>query len=253
MERLTIEYCGGYVPKEMCSIDKLGGADDCDLCCEYCKATEDGNEDCRGCAINQCFNKLGEYETLEEQGKLPRLPCAVGDTVYYADNEYYFAVLPVKVDEIAIMESNAILYKCLLFDGNGDVETQFDFDKDDFGKTVFLTPEKAKAALMKGEGEMDYGKKPVMIEAFELKENFMKIGVNCEGIPDWGISAYDDGDIYFDINNECFIKTLEGEHHASVGDFIIRGVNGEIYPCKPDVFKKTYDEAGLFLFRKRYL
>lgn len=34
MERLTIEYCGEYVPKELCSIDRLGGADDCDLCCE---------------------------------------------------------------------------------------------------------------------------------------------------------------------------------------------------------------------------
>lgn len=91
--------------------------------------------------------KLAEYEDLEEQGKLLKLPCAVGDTVYYADNEYYFTILPVKVDEISIMESSAILYKCLLFDGNGDVETQFDFDKDDFGKTVFLTREEAEAAL----------------------------------------------------------------------------------------------------------
>lgn len=82
MERLTIEYCGEYVPKDLCSIDRLGGADDCELCSEYCKATEEGNEDCRGCAINQCFNKLGEYENLEEKGKLLKLPCAVGDTVY---------------------------------------------------------------------------------------------------------------------------------------------------------------------------
>ncbi len=35
MERLTMEYCGEYVPKELCSIDREGGADDCDLCCEY--------------------------------------------------------------------------------------------------------------------------------------------------------------------------------------------------------------------------
>lgn len=91
--------------------------------------------------------KIKEYESLEEQGKLLKLPVAVGDMVYYADNEYYFTVLPVKVDEIAIMESNEILYKCLLFDGNGDVETQFDFDKDDFGKIVFLTKESAEAAL----------------------------------------------------------------------------------------------------------
>lgn len=78
MDRLTIEYGGEYVPKDMCSIDRLGGADDCDLCCEYCKATEEGNADCEGCAISKCFNKLGEYEVLEQQGKLLKLPCAVG-------------------------------------------------------------------------------------------------------------------------------------------------------------------------------
>ena len=82
MERLTIEHCGDYVPKELCSIDRLGGADDCDLCCDYCKATVEGYEDCSECAINQCFNKLGEYEDLEENGRLLRLPCKVGDTVY---------------------------------------------------------------------------------------------------------------------------------------------------------------------------
>lgn len=67
MDRLTIEYCGNYVPKELCSIDRLGGADDCDLCCEYCKATEEGNEDCSGCAIAQCFQKLGVYEDAYEK------------------------------------------------------------------------------------------------------------------------------------------------------------------------------------------
>ena len=37
------------------------------------------------------------------------------------------------------------------------------------------------------------------------------------------------------------VKTLEGYHIACPGDFIIRGVNGEHYPCKPDIFEKTYD------------
>lgn len=67
MERLTIEYCGEYVPKELCSIDRLGGADDCDLCCDYCKATQEGYEDCRDCAINKCFNKLGKYENMHKK------------------------------------------------------------------------------------------------------------------------------------------------------------------------------------------
>lgn len=38
-----------------------------------------------------------------------------------------------------------------------------------------------------------------------------------------------------------FIKTLEGQHIASKGDWIIKGVNGEFYPCKPDIFEKTYE------------
>lgn len=40
---------------------------------------------------------------------------------------------------------------------------------------------------------------------------------------------------------EMYIETLEGTMHASVGDYIITGVNGERYPCKPDIFEKTYE------------
>lgn len=107
----------------------------------------------KGNPYRNIVERLKAYEDLEEQGKLLKLPCAIGDIVHYADNEYYFTVLPVKVDEISIMESNAILYKCLLFDGNGDVETQFDFDKDDFGKTVFLTRQEAEDKLAEMEGK----------------------------------------------------------------------------------------------------
>lgn len=52
MERLTIEYCGEYVPKGLCS-----------------KAMRERNEDCTGCEVDKCFDKLGKYEDLEEQGK----------------------------------------------------------------------------------------------------------------------------------------------------------------------------------------
>lgn len=44
---------------------------------------------------------------------------------------------------------------------------------------------------------------------------------------------------------DLYIKTLEGEMHASPGDWIITGVNGEQYPCKPDIFEKTYEPADL--------
>ena len=42
-------------------------------------------------------------------------------------------------------------------------------------------------------------------------------------------------------NGEVIIATLEGAMHASAGDWIIKGVHGEFYPCKPDIFEKTYE------------
>ena len=42
---------------------------------------------------------------------------------------------------------------------------------------------------------------------------------------------------------ELYIETLEGTHHVSVGDYIIQGLHGELYPCKPDIFEKTYEEV----------
>ena len=45
------------------------------------------------------------------------------------------------------------------------------------------------------------------------------------------------------IGNEVRITTLEGEMTASDGDWLIQGVSGEIYPCKPDIFTKTYEEV----------
>ena len=45
----------------------------------------------------------------------------------------------------------------------------------------------------------------------------------------------------YQTDREMIIHTLEGDHHASVGDYIITGVKGEQYPCKPDIFAKTYE------------
>ena len=39
----------------------------------------------------------------------------------------------------------------------------------------------------------------------------------------------------------CIVQTLEGEHIATENDYIIKGVNGELYPCKPNIFEKTYE------------
>ena len=87
-----------------------------------------------------------------------------------------------------------------------------------------------------------YRKKPVVIEAFQFDGYLKKYGVSL--IPQWATNAYKDGTIFFEGENHAmYIKTLEGVHHASVGDYIIRGVNGELYPCKPDIFEETYERV----------
>jgi hypothetical protein len=48
----------------------------------------------------------------------------------------------------------------------------------------------------------------------------------------------------YQTDKEMDIETLEGTHHVSVGDWIITGVKGEQYPCKPDIFAKTYIKYG---------
>ena len=50
----------------------------------------------------------------------------------------------------------------------------------------------------------------------------------------------------YQTDKEMDIETLEGTMHASVGDYIITGVNGEQYPCKPDIFEKTYEPVRVF-------
>lgn len=83
-------------------------------------------------------------------------------------------------------------------------------------------------------------KKPVTIECF-IYDGDLKSSDGKFYVPEWAQKAYEDGTIFFKNQGEMYIKTLEGDHHASVGDIIIRGVNGELYPCKPDIFEKTYN------------
>ena len=93
-----------------------------------------------------------------------------------------------------------------------------------------------------------YRKKPVVIEAFRYDGDLM----GADGkyyVPYWAIEAHKAGVLYYDsISNntppcELYVKTLEGNMLASVGDYVIRGVNGELYPCKPDIFEKTYEKV----------
>ena len=86
---------------------------------------------------------------------------------------------------------------------------------------------------------MKYRKKPVIIEAIQFEDNSDLI---------IEIHEFMGGDTirvnYEDKNNPYLkIETLEGIMKASVGDYIIKGVNGEFYPCKPDIFEKTYERV----------
>ncbi len=90
---------------------------------------------------------------------------------------------------------------------------------------------------------MLYRKKPVIIEAF-------RIGIDY--IPDWfmdkvstnEIILHDSSNIFEHYDDtSCTIKTLEGNMEGNYGDYIIKGVNGEIYPCKPYIFEKTYEKV----------
>ena len=91
-----------------------------------------------------------------------------------------------------------------------------------------------------------YKKKPVIIEAFQYDGDL----IDAKGsyyVPDWAVKAYQDGTMFFakstESPSELFIKTLEGYHHVSVGDYVIKGIQGELYPCKPDIFEQTYEKA----------
>lgn len=86
---------------------------------------------------------------------------------------------------------------------------------------------------------MKYRKKPIAIEAFQFDGDLMDASGEYY-VPDWAVKAFIDGTLYFEAEN-LYIKTPEGIHHASAGDYIIQGIHGEIYPCKPDIFEKTYE------------
>ncbi len=78
-----------------------------------------------------------------------------------------------------------------------------------------------------------YRKKPVEIDAMEWT------GTNCIEMDDFcgGLENT------YHKAGKFIIKTLEGEMTANKGDFIIKGIGGEFYPCKPDIFAATYEEA----------
>lgn len=87
-----------------------------------------------------------------------------------------------------------------------------------------------------------YIKKPVIIEAFQFI--YAHLDKCIENAPQWFKDAIDNETVYKSNDGHYAIKTLEGDHYISNEDYVIRGVSGELYPCKPDIFYKTYDKIG---------
>jgi len=88
-----------------------------------------------------------------------------------------------------------------------------------------------------------YRKKPVTVEAWIAKDlsSAMSKDWNLGLIPECIKDAYNEGGWVFLTSGEIHIPTLEGTIIANPDDYVIRGVNGEFYPCKPDIFHKTYN------------
>lgn len=83
-----------------------------------------------------------------------------------------------------------------------------------------------------------YRKKPVEVEAIQFdgtEETIISILTMARGSKRAKALRVDAGDL--------IIPTLEGTMRASVGDYVIKGVQGEVYPCKPDIFEMTYEKV----------
>ena len=96
---------------------------------------------------------------------------------------------------------------------------------------------------------MKYRKKPVVIEAFKY-DGDLKGSDGQYYVPDWAVKAYEDGTMYYgELDGQpgkLFIKTLEGVHHASVGDYIIQGVNGELLSMYSEQSVKNFPMYSSF-------
>lgn len=87
-----------------------------------------------------------------------------------------------------------------------------------------------------------FRKKPVVVEARRFDGP-----VSGREIVDW-IKSHRQFADYDSIDNTLLIGTLEGDHTARAGDFIVKGVAGEFYPCNPEIFDQAYEPVSAFGF-----
>ena len=127
MERLTDKNADGnyFYPKCFEKCDGLGASRKCD----NCEIT------------TSICEKLGKYEDLEEQGRLIKLPCKVGDAVYVPTRDF---ISELRIVHISISKNNTFFHWML----NAGIYPNLDgFSVDKIGKTVFLTKSEAEAKL----------------------------------------------------------------------------------------------------------
>jgi hypothetical protein len=84
-----------------------------------------------------------------------------------------------------------------------------------------------------------YRKKPIVIEAIQFDAN----DINTQEHVNFGYPKAEGDTELHRLDGIFWIQTLEGEHIVSQGDWIITGIKGEHYPCKPDIFEATYEAA----------
>ena len=92
---------------------------------------------------------------------------------------------------------------------------------------------------------MKYRKKPVVIEAWQIPSRAQIADGEWPPMPPWLMTAVCDHVVspLMDNTDAVTILTLEGRMRGQAGDWIIQGVKGELYPCKPDIFAATYELA----------
>ena len=92
---------------------------------------------------------------------------------------------------------------------------------------------------------MRFRKRPVVIEAYQITEcdydGFILFGHFCNP-PWWLEDAVTERRVYIK-GHMIYIETLEGEMRVSINDYVVRGVDGELYPCKASIFEKTYERV----------
>ena len=88
---------------------------------------------------------------------------------------------------------------------------------------------------------MKFRKKPIVIDAMQFDGN------NGHFINEWAGQnfLYHNFDPAQPLVVKMIIPTLEGDHNAFPFDWIVKGINGEFYPCKPDIFEKTYERVNV--------